>query len=124
MSDSFQAATTREWAEGCYEKVLPEDLPQQLLSAENRLARVERCAEHIKAGAHRSMCRTFVYVESEWRSAVRMAGREPGEGWIMQPWPAHKAKPEPEPEVIPVVQEELPTYLKVFENLAMDDIPF
>ena len=86
----------RRWREGCYERLLPETAehlkPAMASDAterqrndreENhrraRLSRIERCAEQIKAGAHRDLCRAFVAAEDEWREAIRRTGFEPGD---------------------------------------------
>jgi hypothetical protein len=82
MSDNWEPGY-RTWAEGRTEQLLPEALDE--FNQENRLKRVERCAHHIRWGADRAMCRCFVYSEEEWRSAVRMAGSEPGDGWLSRP---------------------------------------
>ena len=104
MTDNWNNAEYREWAPGCWEKLLPrfiEDFDQT-----NRLKRVERLSAHVQAGADRTMCRTFVRSEEEWVSGCRMAGREPGEGWITRPvsLPGNAvvvAEPEREREVKP-----------------------
>jgi hypothetical protein len=104
MADNWNNAEYREWQEGCWEKLLPRFTDD--FDANNRLKRVERLAAHIRAGADRGICRGFVYTEEEWASGCRMAGHEPGEGWISRPFNlpgsvATRAKVEQEREVKP-----------------------
>ena len=111
----------REWSSGHYEQWLPESRDE--FNANNRLKRVERCAGHIKLGADRSMCRNFVYTEEEWRSGVRNAGKEPGEGWIMQPG-AKLKRPAPQPEPVADTTKISPQTFADIYNESSDDLPF
>jgi hypothetical protein len=121
MADSFHSAELREWAPGYYETVLPEDL-SHLTSPENRASRVTRCSGHIMAGAHRNICRSLVYTEDEFRSAVRVAGREPGHGWMSQPRPAN-AVPQPQPAPETPRQPPEPSRIAQLFPDEWDDIP-
>jgi hypothetical protein len=108
----------REWAPGEWEQTLSES--REDFDPAHRLKRVERLSLHIKCGAERSLCRQFVYTEEEWRSGCRMAGGEPGHGWITQSGPKSKAEPKPAPAV--PVQSELVTIGALLGDY--DDIPF
>lgn len=109
-------ARYREWQPGWMEKLLPQTVED--FDPENRVKRLELFAANARAGAHRDICRGFIRSEEEFRAGCRMAGLEPGDGWVVRP----AAVSAPRLRVVPVVEQS--ALVSMADVVAGEDLPW